>query len=126
MDNLDFFKVRLQAYIDEAKEVNLELAAAFLKETKNLDECILYIIDTVKKTGRIGFDDSEVFQMIDTYYTDDNIVINIEKHSIRIVSNQQAPSPTYTSHTNTPALNQQTSNTQKTKSNQAVNQYSLF
>lgn len=42
---------------------------------KNLDDCITYILNTVKKSGNNGFADDEIYGMAIHYYDEENIDI---------------------------------------------------
>ena len=45
----------------------------YCKEGKNIDDCITYILNEVKKSGCNGFADDEIFSMALHYYDEDNI-----------------------------------------------------
>ena len=69
----DPFKEAIKAYLDKrAAEDNL-FAQAYAKEKKSLDECCSYIIHQVKKSGREGFTDDEIYGMAVHYYDEDDI-----------------------------------------------------
>jgi len=65
----------------EVISANLELmglrdplfAETLKKENKSIDECINYIMTTVKSSGCNGFNDEETFQMAKHYYDEDDI-----------------------------------------------------
>ena len=40
---------------------------------KNLDDCIIYILNTVKNSGVNGFTDDEIFGMATHYYDEENV-----------------------------------------------------
>ena len=46
-----------------------------MKPNKNIEECIIYILSEVQKSGCNGFDDDEIFSMAVHYYDEDNIEI---------------------------------------------------
>ena len=48
-------------------------AKTILKENKNIDNCITYILNTVQKSGCNGFTDDEIFGMAIHYYDEDNL-----------------------------------------------------
>ena len=78
----------------EVISANLELmglrdplfAETLKKENKSIDECINYIIATVKSSGCNGFDDEEIFQMAKHYYDEDDIK-NIKPVGGKVVIN---------------------------------------
>lgn len=50
-------------------------APVYQKSTKNIDNCITYILNQVKKSGCCGFSDDEIFGMALHYYQEDNIEV---------------------------------------------------
>src|SRR5690606_14054035 len=52
---------------------NNKLAEAMTKENKNLDDCIKYIIMTVKESGINGFADEEIYDMAIEYYLKESV-----------------------------------------------------
>ena len=50
-------------------------APVYQKPTKNIDNCITYILNQVKKSGCCGFSDDEIFGMALHYYQEDNIEV---------------------------------------------------
>ena len=48
-------------------------ANSFNKENKNIDDCISYILNTVKESKISGFTDDEIFGMASHYYDEDDI-----------------------------------------------------
>lgn len=48
-------------------------AETLKKPDKNIEDCTKYILNEVKKSGRNGFADAEIFNMAIHYYDEDNI-----------------------------------------------------
>lgn len=48
---------------------------AFENPDKNIDDCVTYILNTVKSSGQNGFSDDEVFGMAAHYYDEENIEV---------------------------------------------------
>jgi len=48
-------------------------AVSFNKPQKNIDDCITYILNAVKKSGVNGYNDDEVYAMAAHYYDEDDI-----------------------------------------------------
>ena len=69
------FKVTIQSYLDKVAEKNILFAKTMKKEGKNIDDCITYILNTVKKTGASGFADAEIYGMALHYYDEEQIDI---------------------------------------------------
>ena len=55
------FKSTIKAYLDNMAAVDSLFAPVYQKPTKNIDNCITYILNQVKKSGCCGFSDDEIF-----------------------------------------------------------------
>ena len=53
------FKNVVQAYLEQRAEQDELFAVAYAKHTKNIDDCITYILNQVKQRGCNGFEDQE-------------------------------------------------------------------
>ena len=53
------FKSTIKAYLDNMAAVDSLFAPVYQKPTKNIDNCITYILNQVKKSGCCGFSDDE-------------------------------------------------------------------
>lgn len=73
MNASEKFKTAIENYLKETALNDTAFAPMFAKTTKNIEDCLKYIISEVKKTGFCAFDDSEIFTMAVRYYTDDSI-----------------------------------------------------
>ena len=69
------FKSTIKAYLDNMAAVDSLFAPVYQKPTKNIDNCITYILNQVKKSGCCGFSDDEIFGMALHYYQEDNIEV---------------------------------------------------
>lgn len=54
------FKSTIKAYLDNMAAVDSLFAPVYQKTTKNIDNCITYILNQVKKSGCCGFSDDEI------------------------------------------------------------------
>lgn len=111
----DPFKEAITNHLQEIASKDELFANTLLKPNKNIDDCATYILNEVKKSGRQGFADDEIYNMATHYYDEDSIEVG-EKLSARIVVNHSLaapPKPTYT-----------TAKTATTKAD--TNQISLF
>lgn len=79
------FKSTIKAYLDNMAAVDSLFAPVYQKPTKNIDNCITYILNQVKKSGCCGFSDDEIFGMALHYYPK---YIKIQSHHIRYPYNQ--------------------------------------
>src|SRR5690606_23071314 len=73
MKSTDNFKKVIQEHIDSAAKRDPEFAEKVKNPKKNIDDCITYILNTVKKSGCNGFEDQEIFGMAVHYYDEENI-----------------------------------------------------
>lgn len=67
------FKEAIKAYLDKRAAEDKLFAQTYAKTNKNLDECCNYILQQVKKSGRCGFADEEIYNMAVHYYDEDDI-----------------------------------------------------
>lgn len=72
------FKYTIQAYLDQRAETDVLFSFQYSKPEKNIDDCITYILNTVKKSGCNGFADEEIYSMAIKYYADDQIEVGKE------------------------------------------------
>lgn len=94
----DPFKEAIASHLQEIASKDELFAQTLLKPNKNIEDCATYILNEVKKTGRQGFTDEEIYNMAIHYFDEDNIEIG-EKLSARVVINHPLaapPKPTYT------------------------------
>lgn len=73
MKTSDTFKKVIKSYLDQRAKDDGLFAAQYAKQGKSLEECCDFIINEVKKSGRNGFDDDEIFGLAVHYYQEDNI-----------------------------------------------------
>ena len=69
------FKSTIKTNINNITTVNNLFKKKKKKPTKNIDNCITYILNQVKKSGCCGFSDDEIFGMALHYYQEDNIEV---------------------------------------------------
>ena len=72
----EFFKSKIQSYLEKRVEQEPEFKAKYDNPKKNLDECFKYICSQVYESGCCGFDDDEVFSMAVHYYDEEEITIS--------------------------------------------------
>ena len=64
----DLFQVVIRAYLDARAKADEQFNAKYSNPKKSLEECANYIYNQVRKSGRCGFDDAEIFGMAVHYY----------------------------------------------------------
>lgn len=82
------FKETIENYLKKMAESDPLFNNHFQKEGKNIDDCITFIFNQVKKSGCAGFADDEIFGMAVHYYTEDKIDIG-KAISCQVVVNHQ-------------------------------------
>ncbi|KGN73916.1 PcfK-like protein [Porphyromonas macacae] len=75
MKGSDKFKETIKAYLDKRAETDVLFSFQYSKPEKNIDDCITYILNTVKQSGCNGFSDDEIYSMAVHYFDEDNIDI---------------------------------------------------
>lgn len=70
---LNPFEATIQGHLNLIASKDSLFAESLKKANKNIKECVNYIYDTVRKSGRIGFNDDEIFNMAIHYYDEDDI-----------------------------------------------------
>lgn len=89
MKGTNKFKESIEAYLKNRAKTDLLFLKTFKKENKNIDDCVKYILNTVEKSGKNGFDDSEIFGMAVHYYDEDNIDLSGNANINHVVVNHQ-------------------------------------
>ncbi len=80
------FKNTIQAYLDQRAETDVLFSFQYSKPDKNIDDCITYILNTVKKSGCNGFADEEIYSMAVHYYDEDNIEVGKQMNGHVVVN----------------------------------------
>ena len=111
----DPFKEAIMGYLDQLAIHDELFAKTLEKPNKNIDDCATYILNTVKRSGRQGFADDEIYSMAIHYYDEDTIVVG-EKISARVIINQPLAAP----------VQKGVSKPKSTSKNSNVNQTTLF
>lgn len=69
------FKNTIKAYLDQRAETDVLFSFQYTKPEKNIDDCVTFILNEVKKSGCNGFADDEIYSMAVHYYDEDNIKV---------------------------------------------------
>jgi len=73
MKSTEHFKNAIKAYLEQQAEDDELFAVSFNNPQKTIDQCITYILNTVKKSGCNGFTDDEVYSMALHFYQEKDI-----------------------------------------------------
>lgn len=87
MKATNIFTRTILTYLEKRAETDSLFAESFAKPDKNIDDCISYILNTVQKSGCMGFADLEVYSMAVHYYDEDTIEIGKPMNNSHIVVN---------------------------------------
>ena len=86
MKTTTHFKETIKTYLEQRARVDELFAPNLEKPHKNIDDCINYILNEVKKSGCNGFADEEIYGMAVHYYDEDMIPTqqdrNISEHVV--------------------------------------------
>ena len=80
------FKATIQAYLEERAKTDELFAVSYAKAGKNIDDCITYILNEVRRSGCNGFNDDEIYSIALHYYDEDDIKVG-SKISCQVVVN---------------------------------------
>ncbi len=69
------FKNTIKTYLEQRAETDVLFSFQYSKPEKNIDDCVTYILNEVKKSGCNGFADDEIYSMAVHYYDEDNIEV---------------------------------------------------
>lgn len=84
----DQFQIIIQEYLNNRAVEDSLFAETLKKPNKNIKDCITYILNEVKKSGRQGFADEEIFGMAVHYYDEDDIKAGSPINNVKIVTNK--------------------------------------
>lgn len=73
MNGTDLFKKTIKEYLDKHAQEDELFAKFYSNPSKDIDKCCNFIINEVKKSGRVGFDDNEIYGLAIHYYNESNI-----------------------------------------------------
>ena len=73
MKSTRHFQDTIKAYLDKRASEDGLFAVSYAKTTKNMDDCIIYILNEVEESGCNGFTDDEIYSMAVHYYDEDGI-----------------------------------------------------
>lgn len=73
MQVTDTFKEIIQSHLTGIASTDTNFAKSFANPEKKIEDCITYILNTVKSSGKMGFADDEIFGMAMHYYDEEKI-----------------------------------------------------
>lgn len=69
------FKNEIQTYLEQRAEYDELFARSYRNPLKNIEDCLTYILNYVKKSGCAGFSDDEIFGQAVHYYDEADIEV---------------------------------------------------
>ncbi len=69
------FRDAIESFVITKMDSNPFFAKKVCNPNKNIDDCLTYILNTVKNSGIQGFADDEIFSMAVHYYEEENLEI---------------------------------------------------
>lgn len=89
MKGSDKFKQTIREYLERRGSKDPLFARIITKPGKNMDDCIIHILESVQKSGCNGFTDDEVYNMAIHYFDEDNIKVGSLPSGMRVVVNHK-------------------------------------
>lgn len=97
MKATEHFKQTIKAYLDERAKNDELFAVSYAKENKNMDDCVTFILNQVKRSKCMGFTDEEVYSLAVHFFDEDDIEIGnsiacnvIVNHTVELTEEEKA------------------------------------
>ena len=97
MKGTDHFKRTIQMYLEQRAEEDTLFAKKYRNPAKNIDECVTYILNYVKKSGCNGFTDGEIFGQAVHFYDENEIEVGkpmncqaVVNHVVELTAEEKA------------------------------------
>jgi hypothetical protein len=87
MKGSESFTKTIKDHLDSVAEKDAMFAVKYKNPEKSINDCISYILDTVKKSNVNGFTDQEVFSMAMHYYIENDVKFDTNPGVERVVIN---------------------------------------
>jgi len=87
MKSTDTFKRTISDHLDSVASNDPAFAEKMKNPDKNMDQCITYILNQVKKSGAVGFADEEIFGMAMHYFDEEKIEVGKPIQDAKVVVN---------------------------------------
>lgn len=97
MKATEHFKQTIKAYLDERAKNDELFAVSYAKENKNMDDCVTFILNQVKRSKCMGLTDEEVYSLAVHFFDEDDIEIGnpiacnvIVNHIVELTEEEKA------------------------------------
>lgn len=88
VEKLNEFEKTIKSYLDKRATEDELFAKSYSKDGMSIKECCNFIIQEVRKSGRCGFADEEIFGLAVHYYDKDDLG-EIKSSSAKVVVNHE-------------------------------------
>lgn len=97
MKATEHFKQTIKAYLDERAKNDELFAVSYAKENKNMDDCVTFILNQVKRSKCMGLTDEEVYSLAVHFFDEEDIEIGnpiacnvIVNHTVELTGEEKA------------------------------------
>lgn len=97
MKATEHFKQTIKAYLDERAKNDELFAVSYAKENKNMDDCVTFILNQVKRSNCMGLTDEDVYSLAVHFFDEDDIEIGnsiacnvIVNHTVELTEEEKA------------------------------------
>lgn len=97
MKATEHFRQTIKAYLDERAKNDELFAVSYAKEKKNMDDCVTFILNQVKRSKCMGLTDEEVYSLAVHFFDEDDIEIGnsiacnvIVNHTVELTEEEKA------------------------------------
>ena len=97
MKATEHFKQTIKAYLDERAKNDELFAVSYAKENKNMDDCVTFILNQVKRSKCMGLTDEEVYSLAVHFFDEEDIEIGnpiacnvIIDHTVELTEEEKA------------------------------------
>lgn len=97
MKATEHFKQTIKAYLDERAKNDELFAVSYATENKNMDDCVTFILNQVKRSKCMGLTDEEVYSLAVHFFDEDDIEIGnsiacnvIVNHTVELTEEEKA------------------------------------
>lgn len=97
MKATEHFRQTIKAYFDERAQNDELFAVSYAKENKNMDDCVTFILNQVKRSKCMGLTDEEVYSLAVHFFDEDDIEIGnsiacnvIVNHTVELTEEEKA------------------------------------
>lgn len=97
MKATEHFKQTIKAYLDKRAKNDELFAVSYAKENKNMDDCVTFILNQVKRSKCMGLTDEEVYSLAVHFFDEEDIEIDnpiacnvIVNHTVELTEEEKA------------------------------------